>query len=233
MSRQQSQSDRFAPSDTTLAHARAAFAALPSSASPEKRAPYQFALGLHLLWHGDLSEAETELRLALQLAEQIGDVTLQARCLTYLTTGHRRQGHAADVEANAHRALAVAESSGELNYLGAGRANLAWVAWRGGDLVEAERGGQAALEAWRLSALPYPLYWQALWPLLGVAVGQDRPADAVTYARQLCDPSQQVLPARLEELLNGAIAAWDAGQPDQARDFLRAALDFAQQMHFS
>ena len=233
LNRQLNQSNRFAPSDTALEYARAALEALPPPASPELRAPYQFALGFNLLWHGDLAEAEAELRTALDMAEQIGDVSLQARCLAYLAAVHRRQGHDAEVEAYARRELAVAESAGMLDYLGAGQANLAWLAVRQGYLVEAERLGQAALETWRTYAMPYPFYWQALWPLIGVALAQDRPADAISYARQLCDPSQQALPPAIEEPLVAALAAWDAGQPDAARNLLHRALDLAQQTNFS
>ena len=64
LNRQLNQSNRFAPSDTALEYARAALEALPPPASPELRAPYQFALGFNLLWHGDLAEAEAELRVA-------------------------------------------------------------------------------------------------------------------------------------------------------------------------
>ena len=171
--------------------------------------------------------------VALDMAEQIGDMSLQARCLAYLAVVHRRQGHDAEVETYARRELAVAESAGMLDYLGAGQANLAWLAARQGYLVEAERLGQAALETWRTYAMPYPFYWQALWPLIGVALAQDRPADAISYARQLCDPSQQALPPAIEEPLVAALAAWDAGQPDAARNLLHRALDLAQQTNFS
>ena len=132
LNRQLNQSNRFAPSDTALEYARAALEALPPPASPELRAPYQFALGFNLLWHGDLAEAEAELRVALDMAEQIGDMSLQARCLAYLVVVHRRQGHDAEVETYARRELAVAESAGMLDYLGAGRANLAWLVARQG-----------------------------------------------------------------------------------------------------
>ena len=60
LNRQLNQSNRFAPSDTALEYARAALEALPPPASPELRAPYQFALGFNLLWHGDLAEAEAD-----------------------------------------------------------------------------------------------------------------------------------------------------------------------------
>ena len=233
LNRQLNQSNRFAPSDTALEYARAALEALPPPASPELRAPYQFALGFNLLWHGDLAEAEAELRVALAMAEQIGDMSLQARCLAYLAVVHRRQGHDAEVETYARRELAVAESAGMLDYLGAGQANLAWLAVRQGYLVEAERLGQAALETWRTYAMPYPFYWQALWPLIGVALAQDRPADAISYARQLCDPSQQLFPPAIEEPLVAALAAWDAGQPDAARNLLHRAIDVALQTNLS
>jgi hypothetical protein len=227
------QRSRFAPSDDALAYVRAALAALPPSTAPEARVSYQFALGFYLLWHGDLAEAEAALLTALKMAEQVGDVTLQARCLAYLVVVRRRQGHDAEVEALARRGLAVAETAGMFDYIGASQAGLAWVAWRRGDLAEAESLAQAAGERWRRLATPYPLLWQALWPLIGVALAQDRPAEAIAYARQLCDPGQQILPPILEEPLVAALAAWDAGQGCQARDLLQRALATAQQMDFS
>ena len=81
--------------------------------------------------------------------------------------------------------------------------------------------------------MPYPFYWQALWPLIGVAVAQDRMADAVVYARQLCEPDQQVLPSELEALLTSVAGAWDSGRPDEARDFLNRALALAQKSNLS
>ena len=232
LNRQLNQRNRFAPSDDALDYARAALAALPPPASPEQRAPYQFALGFNLLWHGDLAEAEAELRTALDMAEQIGDVSLQVRCLTYLacriaaraacrggsicpprTCRGRGRRHA-----RLHRRQPGRPGLGGV---AAGRSGRSRAARAGCD------GGLAAL------AMPYPFYWQALWPLIGVAVAQDRMADAVAYARQLCDPDQQVLPSELEAPLTAAVGAWDAGRPDEARDFLHRALDLAQQMNFS
>ena len=118
-----------------------------------------------------------------------------------------------------------------LDYVGACRAGLAGrVAAR--RIASAEELA-AALEAWRLYTAPYPLRWQALWPLTGIALAQNRLAEASDCARQLCEPNQQVLPATLEDPLMAALAAWDAGQPDEARTFLSRALDLAQQLHFS
>ena len=181
-------------------------------------------MGFYLLWHGDLTEAEAELQVALDMAEQIGDITLQARCLAYLAVVHRRQGHDTAVEAFARRGLAAAEAAGMLDYLGASQAGLAWVAWRrgaaiqqGASLAEAEHLALVALEAWCHYGTPYPFYWQALWPLIGVALAQERPAEAVAHARRLHEPGQQLLPADLAALTAAALDAWDAGQFDAAR----------------
>lgn len=231
LSRRLNLSNRYVPSDAALAYARAALAALPPATSLEVLGPYQFGLGFNLLWHGDSAEAQVALSAALALARQTGDITLQARCLTYLAISQRRQGHDAAVADVARRGLTVAESAGMLDYVGAGRGSLAWLARRQHNPVEAERFALAALEAWRQLPMPYPLCWQALWPLIGVTLAQDRLADAMPHVQLLCDPSQQKLPASIEEPLIACLAAWDAGQPAVAGDILMHALDLAQQMH--
>jgi len=241
LSRHLNRSARYAPSETALAYARAALAALPSASSPETVAPYQFGLGFNLLWQDAPAEAQAALSTALALAEQTGDPALQVRCLAYLAVAYRRQGDAAAVSGVAHRGLAVAESAGMLDYVGACQANLAWLAWQRGGAstpfsaghAEAERLGEAALEAWRRHPAPYPLCWQALWPLIGVTLAQARPAAAIAFTRQLLDPAQQALPPAVEQPLAAALAAWDAGQPDAAHDLLSQALDLAQQANLS
>lgn len=233
LARQTISAHRFAPSDTAVAYARAALGALPPFASVVLRAPHHFGLGFCLLWRGDLIEAGVELRAALAMAEQTGDIRLQARNLVYLLILHRRQGCDAEVERLARRGLAVAESAEMLDYIGATRAGMAWIAWRRGDLNEAERLAQTALESWRLLAVPYPLYWQALWPLIGLTLAQNRLAEAIAHAQRLHEPGQQVLPGDLAMLTAAAITAWGAGQPDAAQDFLCRALNLAQKTNFA
>ena len=145
----------------------------------------------------------------------------------------RRCGHDTSVETLARSGLAAAEAAGMLDYLGASQAGLAWVAWRRGNLAEARAQALTALEAWRRSATPYPFYWQALWPLIGVALAQARPTDAIAHARCLHEPGQQLLPAELAALTTAALHAWDAGQADSACDHLCRALNLAQQSNFS
>ena len=126
-----------------------------------------------------------------------------------------------------------------LDYSGASLAGLAWVAWHGSsgahtaDLTDAERLAQAALAAWQRQGVPYPFYWQALWPLIGVALAGERHADAISHARRLLEPGQQVLPPDLAVLVQAAVDAWDAGRTAAAADRLCAALELAQRTHFS
>lgn len=233
MSRHLNRSLRYAPSPVALAYSRAALAALPSTAGPETIAPYQFGHGFNLLWHGDPAEAQAVLSTALALAEQTGDIALQARVLTYLAVAARRQGHDAEVETFAGRGLAVAEAAGMLDYIGACWGSLAWLAWRRGELAEVARLGLAALEAWQRHPAPYPVRWQALWPLIGVSRAQGQVADAVPHARSLLDLTQQALPPALEQPLTAALAAWDAGRSDATGDLLAQALDLARETNFS
>ncbi|HNS51002.1 MAG TPA: BTAD domain-containing putative transcriptional regulator [Anaerolineae bacterium] len=227
LNRQLNRSSRYAPSPAALGYAHAAIDALPPSASPELRAPYQFVLGFNLLWHGTPADAEAALQTALHMAELSGDVVLQARCLAYLAVAHRRMGRGADVEALSRRTLAVAEAAAMPDYVGVGRAGLAWTAWRRGDLNEAGQMAASALEAWRTAPAPYPLQWQALWPLIVVALARDCLSDAVEHARRLAEPGQQALPAPLEEAIAAGLAAWDSGRAAAARDALEQALDLA------
>ena len=233
LSRYENRRHRFAPSDIALEYANAALAALPSSGASEVRGSYQFGVAFNLLWRGDYAEAEAVLCKTLALTEETRDISLQARCLAYLMVIHRRQGRVDEVEATARRCLAVADSAGILDYIGASHAGLAWVAWRRGNLADTERRARLALAAWRKYTAPYPLYWQALWPLIGVMLAQGRIVDAIPHAHMLCAPEQQALPAALAEPLSAALAAWDAGRPNDAREKLQNAVDRAQDQNLS
>jgi hypothetical protein len=142
LSRQLIRSGLFAPSAAALDYARAALEALPATTSPEQRGPFQFGLGFNLLWYGDHAEAETVLNDALAMAEQMGDVVLQTRCLAYLLIAARRQGHVDDVDRYAQRCLEKATAVQMYDYLGVTQAGLAWLAWQRDDLAEAERLAQ-------------------------------------------------------------------------------------------
>ena len=65
--------------------------------------------------------------------------------------------------------------------------------------------------------MAYTIQWAARWPLVGVACAQDRLADAITHARAILGPLEQPLPDGLNALVEAAVQAWDADQPEAAR----------------
>ena len=231
LNRQTNIANRYGPSLVALDYARAAFEALPAEADLE-RPQYQFAYGFNLLWHDELDEAEAELRQALAAAELTGDVTLQARCLAYLLIVARRRGLGGEMVALAQRCLAVAGPARMLSYIGAAEAGLAWVAWRAGVTTEAGRLARSALASWAQSEQGYPLLWQALWPLLGLALERDEVGEAIDHAGVMLRPDQQVLPDAIAGPLAAGLAAWEGGQAGAAGTHLAQALAVARQMNY-
>ena len=107
---------------------------------------------------------------------------------------------------------------------------MAWVVWGGGNIAEAQKQGQAGLEAFDGAGEPFE--WTALWPLIGVAVVQQQLANAIKYVCMLLVPEQQRLPDALTADLEQAIQAWDSGQPDTARTSLQQAIALAREMGY-
>ncbi|WP_437576552.1 serine/threonine-protein kinase [Sorangium sp. So ce887] len=222
--------DRYVASDETARYARASMAASEEAGDPNEIAGARFALGFTLLSHGDLSEAEAELGAALRDAERMGDVTLQSRCLAYLMMTHRRRRAIARTRALAEQTLTVATDGKMMDYVGAARANLGWVALCESDRMGAASRLQTALETWRLLALAYPFQWMALLPLMAIELDAGRIDEAVEHARALIEPKQQRLPDSLAVPLGEAtLAARDARAAD-ARAHLDRAIEAAKRL---
>ena len=224
--------DRYQIFDETLATAWAALAAAREWEDPFWLARQQYLLGWALVLRGDLEEAETHLQAALALSEQTGFMWVQAVVLSWLTVLYRRRGRVAEVRSYSSRALAVGEMVQQLEQVALAQANLAWVAWRAGDLGEAEALGQAALESWQRSQFVHSVHWTARWPLLAIALHRGRISEALDHAREMLDPQQQQLPQSLESALERAIQAGDEGQPEAVRAHLRRAIDLAQELGY-
>jgi tetratricopeptide (TPR) repeat protein len=195
----------------------------------------QFGVGFALLWSGDPQGAMESLQVALHQAEQTGDVSLQARCLAYLTVALRQCIQGEEVQRYAAQGHQVATAAHMPEYIAMANANQAWLAWRAGDLALAQELGQAALELWQ--QLPpghasAPFQWLARWPLIAASLREERLAQAIDYARALLDPGQQRVPDALIASLEQAIQAWDGGAPESARAQLHQSMALAQQMRY-
>jgi tetratricopeptide (TPR) repeat protein len=224
--------DRFVVSDEAHDYLQTAFAANQELDDLGQSAYSQFGLGFSHLWRGELDEAEEHLRHALGLAERSGNVVYQMLCLTYLTTTQRKKAQVGPTRELASRSLAVAQQVAIPDYLGMAEANLAWAAWRDGDLAETQARAQAALDHWQQLPRPYPFEWAVLWPLIGLALARDDLSEAIERGRALLAPSQQRLPEALEGVLEEAVQAWDEGQAESARERLKQAMDLAHEMGY-
>jgi len=220
--------DRYVVAEKTALSSRAALAAIQQTGNKGLLGFAHFALGNCLLWSGDLDEAEEHMRAGLSIGEQVGDVTVLVRCLTFLPFIYRLRGQVEMVRSVITRALTVSEAR-DISIITGHRA---WVAWRDGDMVEAEAYGRATLEDRRRQQRVNAFLWVGLWPLIGVVLAQEKMAEAMSYVRILLDPTQQPPPETLGALLEAALQAWDAGQQQEARALLQQAVPLAEKMGY-
>jgi tetratricopeptide (TPR) repeat protein/energy-coupling factor transporter ATP-binding protein EcfA2 len=228
--------DRYVISEETVAHSRAALSASEESGNLNLISLSHFGVGFSLLWRGDLDEAEKQMQAALKLAEQTGDIVLQSRLLTYLSILYRKCGQVKKVRQYIRRCQTTATSAQMIEYIAIAKANLAWAAWREGNLAEADANGRAALEAWQKELAGHGismLQWTALWPLLGVAFAQNKVSNAVEFARILLEPTQlPPMPDVLAAILEKAINTWQKGDKKGTRTGLNQAIESAREIGY-
>jgi DNA-binding SARP family transcriptional activator len=117
-------------------------------------------------------------------------------------------------------------------YTAMANANLAWVAWREGNLTEAAAAGRAALELWDSLPARYPFDWLAVWPMIAVALEQDDIGEAISLLRELESPTQQPVPANLRPPIERALWAWEQDDQDAAHACLKIAVQTASELGY-
>jgi tetratricopeptide (TPR) repeat protein len=230
-----SRRDRYAVSEETLAFCQTALAISLESENLSEIAWARFMLGFNQLWAGDLDGAEKQMQTALALAERTGDIVHQSRCLTYLTILYRKRGQLDQARQYASRSLTLATAGQMLEYIGTAQANLAWLAWREGDLSQAEAKGRAALASWHQLPAGHSscaFQWAALWPLIGVALAHNQTSEASGYTRALLEATQQCLPHALTAVVEKAVTACEESESEAARAWLDQAIVLAQELGY-
>jgi tetratricopeptide (TPR) repeat protein len=205
-----------------LAYARAAVDACREGGEAAELPAAQLVYGLALLFKNSLKAAETELLPVLELAQRVGDQTLEVRSLTYLGLGARLQSQTERVAVYTRQASEVARASGMLEYIGAARANESWLELRAGHVQVAAERATEALRAW--DKRMFPFRWMALLPLLEAEIVGGSMDRAIDCARQLLAPTQQRLPGTAATALSRALDAWAVHQVDDAQAALHSAL---------
>lgn len=227
--------DRYRVSEETLASMGTYLNSAQQATNRSELAYAVFNDGFVHLWYGDHERAEEQMEAALELSKQIGDVIIQARCLTYLAVVARMAGRVQDVHSLAEESQARGEAVNMPEYVATAKANQAWVAFRVGNLEGAESNARAALKIW--GSLPAghasaSFQWTALWPLLAVTCVSTRLEEAIDFARLLLDPAQLRLPDLLEALLFSALQAWEQEQGQAALNNLCQAVELAKKMGY-
>jgi DNA-binding winged helix-turn-helix (wHTH) protein len=212
------------PTDETVEVARNALAAATASGSRTRAAMAESLLGYVLIWGGRLAEAGTRMDHALSTAEPAGAYTAMMIALAGLSIIARLQG---DLEGVAERAPAVEAAARRLGgwyeFGALGTADLAWLAWRKGDLAGARELARAAREVWdRVPA--FQLFWEAVWPELAACLELGEDAVAIECARKLMEPGQQLPRGEVARLVAGALEAADSGDEARAAELLRQAV---------
>ena len=184
------------------------------------------------LWlRGDLPEATEELSNALALAERIGETVLRDLALLSLTQTALRRHDIQAVRALLPRAFAAAKAAG--GQMGSSRtagglAVAAWLAWQDGRPDEVVRLA-AEIKKYEPSIVGTSAMhrWVYLFPLLAARLQAGETGEAVSAARQIIDPAQQVLPDDLTTILAAACESWDQGDQARTAQHLEEALAVA------
>jgi DNA-binding SARP family transcriptional activator/predicted ATPase len=223
-----SKRNRYMASEQSLAYRRYGLATVLETGNKDLIGFGHFVLANGLLFDNQLEEAEEQMRLAMNLAEQIGSTPLLVRCLTFLSIILRRQGKVEEVRVVITRALAMPEARNIAIIKG----HRVWLAWRDGNPDDAEAYGRASLEDQQGRQPVNSFQWAGIWPLVGVAFAQEKYTDAINFVRMLLDPALQPPPQVLSALLEAALKAWDAGQAAEAHALLQKALPLAEKMGY-
>ena len=218
-----SKRNRYGASEQSLTYRRSSLASLQQTGNKNLIGFAYFVLGNGLLFSNQLAEAEEQMRIALDLARQIGNTPLLLRCLAFLPVILRRRDKLAELREVITQALAVPEASRMVMIQG----HRAWLAWRDGNMTEAEIYGRAAINQEQAAQGDNAFRWTGLWPLIGVMLTQEKTSEAISYVRLLLDPTQQPQPEQLASLLTAALQAEENGQQTEAQNLLRQAAELA------
>lgn len=130
----------------------------------------QFMLGFALYFNHQYHQSHEAMLAAQDLAVELQDITLQSRCLTYLTIIHRHLGDVTLTQSYAQQALDVSCTAGMDDYVAAAYANLGWAHWQLKESAQAQSALDESRRIWNdlATSYPYPFQWLGLLPQLQI-----------------------------------------------------------------
>lgn len=186
-----------------------------------------FGEGFIHLWCEELEQAEIKLQELLKIAKSRGFTAYQLMAFTYLTVGYRMRGQIDLVLEYAEHSTVLAQMEKNNVYLGMAQGNLAWVAWQQGDKEAVWTHGTNGLTT--LENTPTPLHYLVRFPLLALALEEGDVKTAVSHTKVIIHPKAKRLPDQLTEQLTQAVHFADDGNQDEACNYLKKAVQIAQQ----
>lgn len=214
---------RFGPSAAALTHGRHFLRAAEDAGDLPLAASAGAALGMILTSHDLLDEAAASFSAALGLCQRAGHRAAEIRALVYFAVVRRRQGLLAETETLSRQARELAEAGGMGVYVSTADANLAWVAWRRGELAAARALAEQALAGLRGASARSPYFWTALLPLAAMALARGEVDGCAAYLGAMTATDQQVLQPALMSALQLVVDAAPAALADACADALRQA----------
>jgi serine/threonine protein kinase/tetratricopeptide (TPR) repeat protein len=220
--------ERYAQLEDAIEYGRRSLTAAEQCDDPRELALARFFLAFPLLCAGELEESEPLFVAAIDVADRIGDTTLQARFLSYYAVLHRRAGRVEQTRKIAERAASIAERGAMFDYVGVSHACLAWAAWKDGSRVELEHHAGICLAAWAklLPAYDYPLHWLVRMPLAAQLVADGELDKAVEHWKALLKSTQHLLPKVLRTAMERGIAPVARLERDTAIPVVQLAAQF-------
>jgi tetratricopeptide (TPR) repeat protein len=193
-----------------------------------------YFLGWALWLRGELAEARERSEKALAMAERIGESHLRSISLLALILAALREHDTESVRALIPRAMAAAQD--DSSTVTGVMACQSWLAWQDGHPDDVIR---LAGQFWEFDPATMAFgarhRWVYVFPLIAARLRAGDTAAAVAAARQVLDPSQQLLPDDLMTAVDAACAAWDHGGPDAAEAVaadLAGALELAHDLNY-
>lgn len=219
---------RYRIDDEVLGFAARYLDAAAETGDPGEHADAAFVLANCLLLRGDLDSSRKQLQSALELARKVGSRAHEVRCLAYGSTLYRKSQDMARSRLHAEQGASLARASEMPIYVALCDANLAWAAWREGRFEQAGALAEGALATWSKSPLAYPHRWTASLVVFSLALRQRDLTTAAQQADLMVDPSQELLPARLDQALQSGLSALGNHDEGAARQHFAIAVTEAQ-----
>ncbi|MBK8080615.1 MAG: AAA family ATPase [Saprospiraceae bacterium] len=184
-------------------------------------------LGMVYYCAKDFIEAEKHLLNSIELSQKLGDIQYEVVSLQFLNQTYIAEGNEEAVRKYAN--IMEEKATGKLPfYLFAVKGFYSWLAWKEGDLIEAEKQALGALNI--LNQVSIPSSW-IKWILIDLYVEQQRYNEAIIHIRDLYLPYQFRIHPIVAEVLQDVLDKWDDNETESIQIKFIKVIEIAKEFH--